>query len=190
MIEISSDTSIIDAVQILSEHNILAAPVRNSEAISIDWRGRYLGIIDYSAIILWVLENAELAAVALPVGSATVAGLGAGSVGALGAVAAGTTGPAAVAGLTVVAAGAALAGGGAAEKCVGKDASTAVDYLGEDFYKLLLQEEPFKSTTVSSPIYLFFLSLELDLSECCYCINMRFRYSCMSYSSTDAGRWT
>lgn len=91
----------------MSEHNILAAPVRNSEADSTDWRGRYLGIIDYSAIILWVLENAELAAFGLSAGSAAVAGVGAGAVGALGAVATGVTCPAAVAGLTVAAAGSA-----------------------------------------------------------------------------------
>lgn len=141
---------VVDAVRTLSEHNILSAPVRNSEATDADWKDRYLGIIDYSAIILWVLENAELAAFALPVGSATVAGLGAGAVGALGAVAAGTTGPIAVAGLTAVAAGAALAVGVAAEKSIGKDALAAADHLGGDFYKLLLQEEPFKSTTVST----------------------------------------
>ncbi|KAJ6801951.1 SNF1-related protein kinase regulatory subunit gamma-1-like [Iris pallida] len=151
VIEIPANLSVIDAVHILAEHNILAAPVRNPEASSnSDWRERYLGIIDYSAIILWVLEHAELAAVALSVGSATAAGVGAGAVSALGAVVAGATGPAAVAGLTAVAAGAALVGGVATEKSVGKDAPTAADHLGEDFYKLLLQEEPFKSTTVKS----------------------------------------
>ncbi|KAK1553201.1 hypothetical protein Q3G72_030781 [Acer saccharum] len=36
-----------------------------------DRRDRYLGIKDYAAIILWVLESAELAAVALSDSSAT-----------------------------------------------------------------------------------------------------------------------
>lgn len=152
VIEVSSETSIIDAVRTLSEHNILAAPVRNSDASAIDWRSRYLGVIDYSAIILWVLENAELAALGLSAGSATIAGLGAGAIGALGAVAAGATGPAAMAGLTVAAAGAALAGGAATDTSVGKDAPAAADNLGDDFYKLLIKEEPFKSTTVRSII--------------------------------------
>lgn len=137
-------------MEILSECNILSAPVKNPEArTSSDWRDRYLGIIDYSAIILWVLEGAELAAVALSATTATAAGVGAGAVGALGAVALGATGPAAVAGLTSVAVGAAVVGAVAADKGAGKDAATAADNLGDDFYKVLLQEEPFKSTTVS-----------------------------------------
>ncbi|XP_043707723.1 SNF1-related protein kinase regulatory subunit gamma-1-like [Telopea speciosissima] len=151
VVEIPADTSIGDAVKILSECNILSAPVTNPDAEgSLDWRNCYLGIVDYSAIILWVLETAELAAVALSTGSATATGVGAGAVGALGAVALGATGPAAVAGLTVAAVGAAVAGGIAADKGMGKDASTAADALGEDFYKVLLQEEPFKSTKVRS----------------------------------------
>ncbi|GMP58225.1 hypothetical protein CsSME_00021965 [Camellia sinensis var. sinensis] len=57
VIEILADTSISDTVKILSQHNILSAPVRNPDAgNSVDWRERYLGIIDYSAIVLWVLE--------------------------------------------------------------------------------------------------------------------------------------
>ncbi|KAJ1423602.1 CBS domain [Sesbania bispinosa] len=127
VIEILADTPIGEAVRILSESNILAAPVKDPDAgPGSDWRDRYLGIIDYSAIILWVMESAELAAVALSAGTATAAGVGAG---------------------TVV--GAAVAGGVAADKTMAKDASQVADNLGEDFYKLILQEEPFKSTTVS-----------------------------------------
>uniref|UniRef100_A0A1D1YRY1 SNF1-related protein kinase regulatory subunit gamma-1-like n=1 Tax=Anthurium amnicola TaxID=1678845 RepID=A0A1D1YRY1_9ARAE len=156
VIEIPADTLITDAVQILSKHNITAAPVINPEAgSSLDWKHRYLGILDYSAIILWVLENAELAALALTTGSATAAGVGAGAVGALGALALGTAGSAAVVGLTVAAVGAAVAGGMAAEKGVGKDAPTAADHLGEDFYKVLIEEEPFKSTKVESIVKTF-----------------------------------
>ena len=150
MVEIPADASIGDAVKILSECNILAAPVWDPEAgKTSNWRDRYLGIIDYSAIILWVLENAELAAVALSASTATAAGVSAGTVGALGALALGVTGPAAVAGLTAAAVGAAVVGGVAADKGIGKDASTAADNLGQDFYKVILQEEPFKSTSVS-----------------------------------------
>lgn len=144
-----ADTSITDAVKILSGYNILSAPVKNPDAgTDTDWRDRYLGIIDYSAIILWVLETAELAAVALSATNATAAGVGAGAAGALGAVALGMTGPAAVAGLTFAVAGAAAVGV-ATDREKGKDAPTAADKLGEDFYKVILQEEPFKSTTVS-----------------------------------------
>ncbi|XP_058194814.1 SNF1-related protein kinase regulatory subunit gamma-1-like [Rhododendron vialii] len=145
VIEILADTSIADAVKILSESNILSAPVRNPDAgNSMDWRDKYLGIV------MWVLETAEICAAALTAGSATAAGVGAGAVGALGAVALGATGPLAVAGLTAAAVGAAVAGGVAADRGMGKDAPTAADKLGEDFYKVILQEEPFKSTTVRS----------------------------------------
>lgn len=152
VVEILADTSVADAVKILSECNILSAPVKNPEAkTSSDWRDRYLGTVDYSAIVLWVLESAELAAVALSASSATAAGVGAGAVGALGALALGVTGPAAIAGLTAAAVGAAVAGGVVADKGMGKDAPTAADNLGNDFYKVILQDEPFKSTTVSQP---------------------------------------
>lgn len=40
-------------------------------------------------------------------------------------------------------------GGIAADRVVAKDAPQAADNLGEDFYKIILEEEPFKSTTVS-----------------------------------------
>lgn len=143
----------------------MSAPVRNPEAEkSLDWRESYLGIIDYSAIVLWVLENAQLAAVALSASSAAAAGVGAGAVGALGALALGVTGPAAVAGLTAFAVGAAVAGGVVAEEGAAKDAPTAADNLGRDFYKLLLQEEPFKSTPVTHlPLYLYLHYLVFEL---------------------------
>ncbi|XP_022643281.1 SNF1-related protein kinase regulatory subunit gamma-1-like isoform X1 [Vigna radiata var. radiata] len=151
VIEILADTPVGEAVKILSERNILAAPVKDPDAAdSSDWRAKYLGIIDYSAIILWVLESAELAAAAISAGSATAAGVGAGTVGALGAIALGMTSPAAMAGITAAAAGAALASGIAAENMMTKGAPQAADNLGEDFYKVLLEEEPFKSTTVKS----------------------------------------
>lgn len=153
MIEILADTSIGDAVKILSESNIVSAPVRNPDAgDSMDWKERYLGILDYSTIVLWVLETADLAAAALTATSAAAAGVSAGAAGTLGAIALGATGPVAATGLTVAAIGAAVAGGVAAEKGMGKDAPTAADELGEDFYKVILQEEPFKSTQVSLPL--------------------------------------
>ncbi|THU59583.1 hypothetical protein C4D60_Mb07t03620 [Musa balbisiana] len=169
VIEVPGDMSIVDAVRILSEHHIMTAPVTHPNGEnSIDWRERYLGIIDYAAIILWVLENAELAAITLSASSATATGVGAGAVGALGAAVLGATGPAAVAGLTIAAVGAAIAGGVATEKGMGKDAPSSVNHLGEAFYKTLLEEEPFKSTTVKSIMESYrwapFLPVGLDSS--------------------------
>lgn len=141
--------SIGDAVRVLSETNILSAPVVDPAASdSKDWRKRYLGIVDYSAIVLWVLQTAEIAAVTLSATSAAAAGVGTAAAGTIGALALGATGPLAVAGLTVAAVGAAVAGGVAADRGMGKDAPTAADKLGKDFYKVILYEEPFKSTTV------------------------------------------
>ncbi|CAN8239142.1 unnamed protein product [Cochlearia groenlandica] len=165
VIEIKAETSVSEAVKILSDSKILSAPViinqeveveeeeeeeedHKTSSSSLDWRERYLGIIDYSSIILWVLESAELAAIAISATSATAAGVGAGAVGALGVAALGVTGPVAAAGLAAAAVGAAVAGGVAADSGIGKDAPTAADKLGKDFYQVILQEEPFKSTTV------------------------------------------
>ncbi|WZZ68520.1 hypothetical protein YC2023_079890 [Brassica napus] len=121
VIEIPAETSVSEAVKILSDSKILSAPVINKDhETSLDWKERYSGIIDYSSIILWVLESAELAAIAL---SATLA---------------------------AAAVGAAVAGGVAADRGIGKDAPTAADSLGKDFYQVILQEEPFRSTTVGT----------------------------------------
>ncbi|KAM0961730.1 hypothetical protein FF1_021097 [Malus domestica] len=147
VIEIPADTSVGDAVKILSENNILSAPVKTPEAGgSSDWRDRYLGLIDYSAIILWVLESAELAAVAISATSATAAGIGAGPGGGGGrwGSSIGCDQSCAVAGLTAAAVGAAMAGGAAAEKGIAKDAPTAADELGQDFYNVILKDEPFQ----------------------------------------------
>lgn len=151
VVEIQANASVGEAIKILSDANILAAPVRESDDVNtMDWRERYLGIIDFSAIVLWVLESADIAAAALSASSAAAAGVGLGAAGALGALAAGATGPVAAAGLAAAAVGAALAGGLAADQGMGKDAPTAADTLGEDFYKVILEEEPFASTTVRS----------------------------------------
>lgn len=166
MVEIPADTLVGEAVRILSDCNILSAPVRDSEAeTSSDWRSRYIGIVDYSSIILWVMDSAEIAAATLSVGTATAAGIGAGAVGALGAMAVGMAGPAAVAGLAAAAVGAAVAGGVAADNVAGKDGPEAADNLGEDFYRVILREEPFKSTTVS-------LMWLLDIAEILYPFNV------------------
>ncbi|BBN17572.1 hypothetical protein MPTK1_7g15460 [Marchantia polymorpha subsp. ruderalis] len=149
VVEVSADDSIADTVKILSKNHIMSAPVRNPNADSNDpWSTRYIGMVDYPAVVLWVLEQAELAATALAAGTAAAVGVGAGAAGALGALVLGMTGPAAIAGLAAAAVGAAIAGGVAAEKGVGKDAQTAANALGEDFYKVILEEEPFKSITV------------------------------------------
>lgn len=60
------------------QHSLGACQATNPEkANSIDWKERYL---DYSVIILWVLDITELASIALIIKSVTIAGIGAGVV--------------------------------------------------------------------------------------------------------------
>jgi CBS domain-containing protein len=111
VVEIPGDSSIAQAVQTLAENDIFSAPVTNPEASPTDsWAARYKGMVDYPSIILWVLEQAEMAAAAFAAGSAAAVGMGAGAFGALGAIVLGLTGPVAIAGLATAAVGAAIAG--------------------------------------------------------------------------------
>ncbi|KAA8529457.1 hypothetical protein F0562_033744 [Nyssa sinensis] len=82
---------------------------------------------------------------ALSASSTEAAGVGAGAVGTLGVLALGATGPIAIAVSVARAAGIA---GVAANRGMGKNAPTAAQ-LDDDFYKVILQEEPFKSTTLT-----------------------------------------
>lgn len=92
----------VNAVITLSESNILSAPVFSPGfRDSMNWKKRYLGILDYSAVILWVLENTEIMATSSAVHTSAMG------------------------------------------------APPAADKIGNDFYKSILQEEPFQSTTVS-----------------------------------------
>ena len=51
-----------EAVRILSEYNIMSVPVLNPDpnVKKSCWRSRYLGILDYPAILAWILDNARL----------------------------------------------------------------------------------------------------------------------------------
>lgn len=111
MIEVPGDVSIAEAVHILAHHNIFSAPVTNPLASPTEpWSTRYLGMVDYPAVIMWVLEQAEIAAAAMATASTAAVGVGAGAFGALGAVVLGFTGPIAAASLAAAAVGAAIAG--------------------------------------------------------------------------------
>lgn len=50
----------------------LQAPVTNPKATQKDpWSTRYLGMVDYPAVVMWVLEQAEMAAAAFTAGIST-----------------------------------------------------------------------------------------------------------------------
>ncbi|KAK1307358.1 SNF1-related protein kinase regulatory subunit gamma-1 [Acorus calamus] len=63
VIEIPSDCSLSEAVDILSKHKILSAPVRNVEAPEdSSWIDKYLGIVEFAGIAVWLLHQSEAAA--------------------------------------------------------------------------------------------------------------------------------
>ncbi|KAI3842460.1 hypothetical protein MKX03_035067 [Papaver bracteatum] len=63
VIEINSDSSLADAVQILSRHKLLSALVRNVEAPEdASWIDRYNGIVELQGIVVWLLHQSEVTA--------------------------------------------------------------------------------------------------------------------------------
>ncbi|KAJ6869209.1 SNF1-related protein kinase regulatory subunit gamma-1-like [Populus alba x Populus x berolinensis] len=60
VIEIKSDTSLAEAVHILSEHKILSAPVVDVDAPEdASWIDRYIGIVEFAGIVVWILHQSE-----------------------------------------------------------------------------------------------------------------------------------
>lgn len=56
MIEIKSDCSLAEAVQILTKNKILSAPVVDVEAPEdASWIDRYIGIVEFAGIVVWIL---------------------------------------------------------------------------------------------------------------------------------------
>ncbi|XP_019708033.2 SNF1-related protein kinase regulatory subunit gamma-1 [Elaeis guineensis] len=70
VVEIPSDSSLADAVETLSKNKILSAPVRNMEAPeNASWIDRYLGIVEFAGIAVWLLHQSEVAAQGMIAGS-------------------------------------------------------------------------------------------------------------------------
>jgi CBS domain-containing protein len=58
VIEIKSDTSLAEAVRILAEHKILSAPVVDVDAPEdASWIDRYIGVVEFAGIIVWILHQ-------------------------------------------------------------------------------------------------------------------------------------
>lgn len=58
VIEIPSDSSLADAIEILSKRTILSAPVRNLKApADASWIDRYIGIVEFAGIAVWLLHQ-------------------------------------------------------------------------------------------------------------------------------------
>lgn len=57
-IEIKSDATLAEAVKILARHNILSAPVVDVDAPEdASWIDRYIGIIEFAGIVVWILHQ-------------------------------------------------------------------------------------------------------------------------------------
>ncbi|PWA81847.1 hypothetical protein CTI12_AA184930 [Artemisia annua] len=60
VIEIRSDASLGEAVQLLSQNKLLSAPVVDVDAPEdASWIDRYLGIVEFAGIVVWILHQSE-----------------------------------------------------------------------------------------------------------------------------------
>ncbi|CAI9283767.1 unnamed protein product [Lactuca saligna] len=60
VIEIKSDASLGEAVRLLSQNKILSAPVVNVDAPEdASWIDRYLGMVEFAGIVVWILHQSE-----------------------------------------------------------------------------------------------------------------------------------
>ncbi|KAK4486145.1 hypothetical protein RD792_008813 [Penstemon davidsonii] len=59
-VEIRSDTSLAEAVKLLARHKILSAPVVDVNAPEdASWIDRYIGIVEFAGIVVWILHQSE-----------------------------------------------------------------------------------------------------------------------------------
>ncbi|XP_062225435.1 SNF1-related protein kinase regulatory subunit gamma-1-like isoform X1 [Phragmites australis] len=71
VIEIPSDATLAQTVKILSKNKILSAPIRNVEAPEeASWMDKYIGIVEFAGIAMWLLSQQSDAAANGTAGSA------------------------------------------------------------------------------------------------------------------------
>ncbi|THG10872.1 hypothetical protein TEA_025807 [Camellia sinensis var. sinensis] len=59
-IEINSDASLAEAVLLMSQHKVLSAPVVDVDAPEdASWIDRYMGIVEFAGIVVWILHQSE-----------------------------------------------------------------------------------------------------------------------------------
>nr|WCR76081.1 SNF1-related protein kinase regulatory subunit gamma-1 [Aquilaria sinensis] len=60
VIEIKSDASLEEAVQVLAQNKIFSAPVVDVDAPEdASWMDRYIGIVEFAGIAVWILQQSE-----------------------------------------------------------------------------------------------------------------------------------
>jgi CBS domain-containing protein len=70
LVEIPSDATLAEAVDILSRNRIISAPVWNVDAPEdASWIDRYIGIVEFAGIAVWLLHQSEAAATKADVGA-------------------------------------------------------------------------------------------------------------------------
>lgn len=70
LVDIPSDATLAEAVDILSRNRINGAPVRNVEAPEdASWIDRYIGIVEFAGIAVWLLHQSEASASAAALGA-------------------------------------------------------------------------------------------------------------------------
>ena len=56
--EIGSESSLAEAVRVLAKHKLLSAPVVDAEAPEdASWVERYIGIVEFAGIVVWILQQ-------------------------------------------------------------------------------------------------------------------------------------
>ena len=61
VIEIKSDTTVAEAVKLLAGHRVLSAPVVDFMAPDdASWIDRYLGIVEFAGIVVWILHQVRI----------------------------------------------------------------------------------------------------------------------------------
>ncbi|XP_051147477.1 SNF1-related protein kinase regulatory subunit gamma-1-like [Andrographis paniculata] len=60
IVEIRSDTNLAEAVKLLARHRVLSAPVVDVNAPEDSgWMDRYLGVVEFAGIVVWILHQSE-----------------------------------------------------------------------------------------------------------------------------------
>ncbi|KAL5717534.1 SNF1-related protein kinase regulatory subunit gamma-1 [Ranunculus cassubicifolius] len=145
VIEINSNSSLAEAVQTLSKHKMLSAPVRNVDAPEdASWIDRYIGIVEFAGIAVWLLHQSELAALRMMGGSTGIGLVAGGLAAAVSAVTLGTP-AAAIAGTALVAAAGAGTTAAVGPAHSGPEAAAS---MGGSFFEALTSSDFYKNTTV------------------------------------------
>lgn len=61
VVEINSDASLAEAVQLMSENKVLSAPVVDVDAPKdASWIDRYIGVVEFVGIVVWILHQVRM----------------------------------------------------------------------------------------------------------------------------------